>query len=326
MRKIMLLIVTVLASAGVALADGVDKQSYTFANHDGQELVLDYYSASDEVQPCLVYVFGGAFLTGSRHEPTIIPVYEYFAQQGWKVVAIDYRLGLKPLVEEPDVERGILELRSMLVDAVDMATEDLVAATNYLLKHAKELAINPKQIVVLGSSAGAITACQTEYAICNGWDVAASLPDDFNYAGVISMAGAILTSERRVKWQNEPCPIMMLHGNADKNVPYDKISLFGVRMFGSQKLAASLDKINAPYWFYDANNVGHSLSWRPMFDLRPEMLRFMNQMAVEGQNLQIHQTVDDLALEELPHKLSLKDFIEANTSVEPTAESAAEMN
>lgn len=311
MKRFILLITTLMLVLSASALE-IEKQTLHFATHQGTELMLDYYSASDEVQPCLIYVFGGAFLTGTRHEPTVIPVYEYFVEQGWKVVAIDYRLGLKPLVDEPDVERSMFDLRRMLIDAVDVATEDLIAATNYLLKNASQLAINTEQIVVLGSSAGAVTACQAEYAICNDWEVAKVLPDGFNYAGVISMAGAIMTSERRLVWKSEPCPIMMFHGNADSNVPYEKISLLGTRMFGSKKIADSLDKIGGSYWFYGANNVAHSLASTPMYSLRPQMMEFVERMAFGGEKLQIFSWQNDISLEERPHDFSLGDFIRAN--------------
>ncbi len=320
-----------MATALVAFAGSaaeIVKKTYTFATHQGQDLLLDYYSASDEEQPCLIFVFGGAFLTGSRQEPEQISVYEYFVEQGWKVAAIDYRLGLKPLVDEPNVDRNILDIRRMLIDAVDVATEDLLSATAYLVRNAKSLAINPKQIVVLGSSAGAITACQAEYAISNGWDVARRVPANFNYAGIISMAGAIMESSRKLEWAKEPCPIMMFHGNSDTNVPYEKISLFGARMFGSKAIAESLQQAGAPYWFYAANNVGHSLSWKPMYFMREDMLEFANRMAFGDEKLQYFEWVDDLSLEQRRHDFKLTDFIKANfaPSVEHTAETAAELN
>ena len=327
MKRFILLIATALVALNISAAE-IEKKTYTFATNGGVDLYLDYYSASEEEQPCLIFVFGGAFLTGSRAEPEQISVYEYFVEQGWKVAAIDYRLGLKPLVDEPNVDRNIFDIRRMLIDAVDVATEDLLSATAYLVRNAKSLAINPKQIVVLGSSAGAITACQAEYAISNGWDVARRLPANFNYAGIISMAGAIMDDGRQLEWAKEPCPIMMFHGNSDTNVPYEKISLLGTRMFGSKVIAESLQQMGAPYWFYAANNVGHSLSWKPMYFQRDDMLEFANRMAFGDERLQYFEWVDDLSLEQQRHDFKLTDFIKANfaPSVEHTAESAAELN
>jgi hypothetical protein len=113
-----------------------------------------------------------------------VEVYEYFARNGWKVVAIDYRLGLKPLIEEPDVKRSLFDFRAMLVDAIDVATEDLLEATAYLVANSSVLGIDPEKIVTLGASAGAITVCQAEWALCNSHPMSAVLPANFDYAGL----------------------------------------------------------------------------------------------------------------------------------------------
>lgn len=311
MKKIFLCIVTLLCAMGLRAQD-VKVETYTFAHRGEVPLLLDVYSTSTEVQPCLLYVFGGAFVTGQRAEKEVVEVYEYFARKGWKVVAIDYRLGLKPLIDEPEVERSLLDFRAMLVDAIAMATEDLVEATAFIVSNADTLGIDSTRIVTLGSSAGAIAVCQAEWAICNSEPVAALLPADFNYAGVMSMAGAVCAKGRKLEWRREPCPMMLFHGNADRNVPYGRQSLFGVSLFGSCSIAESLREAGAPYWFYDANNMDHNLSWRPMYFLRPEMEMFAERMAFGGERLQIEQKVNDRNLPEREQNFGLKDYIEAN--------------
>lgn len=310
-KRVFFLFLALVATLSIR-AEEISKTTYTFAHKESKPLLMDLYSASEQVQPCLVYVFGGAFVTGSRAEPTVIEVYEYFVRRGWKVVAIDYRLGLKPLIDNPDEERSLLDFRSMLVDAINWAAEDLIDATAYLLSNAETLGIDPTKIVTLGSSAGAIAAVQAEWAICNSQPIANVLPEDFNYAGVISMAGAICAKGRKLEWEKSPCPIMLFHGNADRNVPYGKQSLFGVTLFGSEVIAASLDKLDSPYWFYDANNVDHNLSWRPMYVLRDEMEKFTEQMVFGGKRVKIHQWVDDVDLPEVEHDFGMKVYIETN--------------
>ena len=50
-----------------------------------------------------------------------------------------------------------------------MAVEDAIEAVAYLLDHAKELKVNKDYIVMVGSSAGAITSLQMDYVLCNGY-------------------------------------------------------------------------------------------------------------------------------------------------------------
>lgn len=307
--------VALLLLAFVASAQEVERTTYTFAHRGEQTLCLDLYATpqADSLQPCLVYVFGGAFLAGSRAEPTVIEVYEYFARRGWKVAAIDYRLGLKPLVDNPEGDYGVLDIRRMLIEAVDMATEDVLEATAYLVANAEQLGVDSGRIVTLGSSAGAIAVSQAEYAICNGQEAASLLPEGWNYAGVISMAGAIL-ERGRLEWKQKPCPMMLFHGDADSNVPYDKVSLFGVSLHGSEHIYRSLDRIDSPCWFYDVRNMGHSYSWRPMYLQRSEMEAFAERMAFGGEQLVVRQVVDDRSIEPCKKNFWLMDYMKSNFS------------
>lgn len=311
-KQILLCAMALLLVAESVVGQVVEKKTHTYAHRGERAMYLDIYSTNQSVEPCLLYIFGGAFLAGQRAEEEVVEVYEYFAQRGWKVVAIDYRLGLLPLLEEPEVERGLLDFRAMLINAIDIATEDLVEATAYLVSNAETLGIDPAKIVTLGSSAGAITALQAEWSICNSKPVASLLPADFNYAGVVAMAGAICAKGRKLEWQQAPCPMLLFHGDADRNVPYDKQSLFGVSLFGSEVIAESLRELESPYWFYDAENMDHNLSWRPMYFLRPEIEMFAQRMVFGGERLLIHQRVNDTSLPEAEDNYGLGDYIEAN--------------
>lgn len=83
------------------------------------------------------------------------------------------------------------------ITTLAMATGDLYDATAYVCDHASAWSVDKTRIVASGSSAGAITVLMGEYGICNGHPLARQkLPQDFNYAGVISYAGAILTRRK----------------------------------------------------------------------------------------------------------------------------------
>ena len=116
------------------------------------------------------------------------------------MITIDYRLGLKGV-------RGVTqtEFAGLLDKAIRMAVADLFSATEYLVKNGKSMGIDPDNIVVTGSSAGAITVQQAEWVLCNraasgrpgralssglcNYDhVADGLPKDSNYKGVMAFA------------------------------------------------------------------------------------------------------------------------------------------
>jgi predicted esterase len=208
----------------------------------------------------------------------------------------------------------------MLMNAVDVATEDLLEATAYLVSNAEQLRINPEQIVTMGSSAGAITVCQAEWAICNGHSAAAVLPVDFNYAGVISMAGAVMGKGRKLRWERTPCPILLCHGNADKNVPYGRQSLFGVSLFGSEAIAKSLAKQGVSYWFHDVCYRGHSISWRPMWEQRDMIESFLVREALGKERKTVHLRVEDPSLPKVKTNFGMMTYIKSNFAKRDTSE------
>lgn len=97
------------------------------------------------------------------------------------VVSTDYRTQLKDI--DKSEYSDLQGFSSALQQAITCAVEDFGDATNYIIEHSVEWQINPAQIIACGSSAGAITALQAEYEICNQTAFADRLPANFNYAG-----------------------------------------------------------------------------------------------------------------------------------------------
>ena len=67
MKKITTTLFLVFALSLSLRAQSVDCKTYTYTHRGDVALQMDVYKNSSEVQPCLVYVFGGAFLAGSRN-------------------------------------------------------------------------------------------------------------------------------------------------------------------------------------------------------------------------------------------------------------------
>ena len=142
-----------------------------------------------------------------------------------------------------------------------MATEDAISAIAYLLEHAKELKVNKDYIVMIGSSAGAITSLQTDYALCNGYLNSNILPKDFRLAGVVSYAGAIFSHEGKIQYRNhEPAPTMMYHGMRDNLVSYKGISFMNVGFYGTDALVKRFVKYQYPYFARRFEDYGHSVA------------------------------------------------------------------
>ena len=94
MKRIILIVVSAILAVSTF---AVNKNTYTFAEKDGQELKLDVYMPEDSLaeHPCLVFAFGGGFKMGARDEASYQNFLTEMAENGIVGVSIDYRLGLK---------------------------------------------------------------------------------------------------------------------------------------------------------------------------------------------------------------------------------------
>jgi acetyl esterase/lipase len=210
-------LISLKAEEPVITPDG----TYMFERRDTCDLFLDVYNPAkgsqtmlmDKEKPTIIFMFGGGFIAGERNNKSYSKWFNEMKNDGYRIVSIDYRLGLKG-----SKKVGIAQV-NVLDKAIHMAVEDLFSATNFMIENAESLGINPENIVISGSSAGAITVMQAEYEVCNKTSWAEVLPEGFNYTGVMSFAGAILSREGKVDYRNRPCPTLMLHGTADGLVP-----------------------------------------------------------------------------------------------------------
>ena len=311
MKKYLFAIIALFIAVSTMASTG-DKQTYLYAVKGADSLYLDHYISPVAGQrPCMVLVFGGGFVRGNRDSETYLPYFKFLNDNGFDVFSIDYRLGLKPLTTM-EGSPSIRETIGLLNGAVNMAVEDLFSATLFIIENAERWQIDTEKIVTSGSSAGAITVLQAENAICNRTPSAAVLPQGFNYAGVISYAGAIFTVNGKPEWKNKPTPIMFFHGSADAQVPYDKATMLGIGFFGSKHLAKEFNDNKWPYWFYDIEYHTHSIAVLPMFDNQREILTFLNDFVIKKRPLCITTSVSDGEQPKRNTKFKVMDYIDAN--------------
>ena len=294
-----------------AEAAAPQKQTHLFAVKGTDSLYLDHYvSPVAGERGCMMFVFGGGFVGGNRDSDMYLPYFEFLTENGYDVVSLDYRLGLKALktISDPSTKDMIV----LLNNAVNMAVEDLFSATLYVLDNAKEWQIDTKKIVTSGSSAGAITVLQAENAICNRTPSASVLPSGFRYAGVLSYAGAIFTLKGAPKWALDPAPIMFFHGSADRQVPYDKATLLGIGFYGPKSLTKEFEKQAWPYWFYDIAYHSHAIAGLPMHENHNEILTFLREYVEKRRPLMLHTSVSDGNLPKCDTNFKVMDYLEAN--------------
>ncbi|MBQ3245652.1 MAG: alpha/beta hydrolase [Bacteroidales bacterium] len=205
-------------------------------------------------KPAVIFMFGGGFIQGTRDDRSYHSWFRMMTENGYRVISIDYRLGLKG-----STKVGVAQV-NVLDKAIHMAVEDLFSATNFIIENADQLDVDPSNIVISGSSAGAISVMQAEYEIANRTSWASVLPEGFNYAGVMSFSGAILSREGKVDYATAPCPTLMLHGTSDKLVPYKQIKLFNLGFFGGGKLVERFKKFGYSYNMFHFIDYGHEIA------------------------------------------------------------------
>ncbi|MBP3562907.1 MAG: alpha/beta hydrolase [Bacteroidales bacterium] len=250
------------AAADAQTAKITPDGTYMYERRDTCDLFLDVYDPADGSEttymgiekPTVLFMFGGGFIQGTRDDKSYNSWFRMLTENGYRVVSIDYRLGLKG-----STKVGIAQV-NVLDKAIHMAVEDLFSATNFILDNADQFGVSADNIVISGSSAGAIAAMQAEYEVANRTAWASVLPEGFNYAGVMSFSGAILSREGLVDYKSAPCPTLMLHGTSDKLVPYRQIKVFKLGFFGGGKLVKRFQKFGYNYNMYHFMDYGHEVA------------------------------------------------------------------
>lgn len=191
---------------------------------------MDLYFPTDSniMVPLVINIHGGAWAHGVKESQR---GFGSFFKNGWAVANIEYRMA--PTAPAP------------------AAIEDVRCALMYLIRHAKELRIDTKRIVMMGGSAGGHLAMMAAFLggdrtfDSNCPDVSAvQIAAVVNKYGVADLSGAekLMKSKSGRSWLGEKIgdeqfirsispisyvnkmspPVFIVHGDADPTVPYQQ--------------------------------------------------------------------------------------------------------
>lgn len=287
-------------------ANALEKQTLLYSTKGDEALYLDLYQV-DNPKGCVIYAFGGGFYQGARDEERFIPYFQFLNQEGYTVASISYRLGLKNITKDISPT----QYAPTLINTIENATEDLLSATLFVLEHADEWGIDKSKIIASGSSSGAIISLQAAYEISIQSKLSSILPENFNYAGIMSFAGAILSVGSIPIWQRPPCPLLLFHGDADTYVPFNSVGILCTNLYGSNYIVNQIKSLNTPYYFYYPENVDHDMASLPLSNYHEEIAYFLHEYIEQGRRLQITYKIEDLELPEKPDKYTLMDFVKS---------------
>lgn len=292
MKKLLLALLLALA-VGPLAAQQVE--THAFVQRDST-LYLDVHRPATPRadRACVVSLFGGGFVSGSRGDELQREIAPLLTERGFTVVCIDYRLGLKDSAMVAQ-NSGLLHMQDLFQYCIDIAVEDCAAACAWVVDHADRLGIDPSRIILTGSSAGAITVLMTDFCRANAMPQAAALPRRWRPAAVVPYAGALLCRRGELAYNTPPAPTMMLHGMKDKVVAYKKMApLVSRNLYGSHRVAKVMAKQGIAHWIVRFPGVGHEVAtWLPgSVDL---FCAFVNQ-ALDGRITTLDATMTDSKL------------------------------
>jgi len=310
----------------VSIAKGVEKSTFIYSIKGQDTLRLDKYDLKEieGKKPCVLFVFGGGFVGGVRNNPNQLPYFEYLTQQGYVVVSIDYRLGVKKAQETGKINFNTtpVELFSIFQQSVDMAVEDLFDATHYILQQSEIWNINSEMIIASGSSAGALTVLHAEYELCNESQLSQKLPSSFNYAGIISFAGGIF-HQQELTWKRQPAPTLFFHGDADSHVPYEKLHIadevlqMDFRITGGKGLFDLFSANGYSAYLYTEVNAAHEISESAIVDNLDETALFLNRFVKAKKPLILETISKDTEKPEVNKTFDVFDYLKSNGMVLP---------
>ncbi|MFT6500075.1 MAG: poly(3-hydroxybutyrate) depolymerase [Crocinitomicaceae bacterium] len=256
----------------VTITNGVQFGSNTTWTGANMDLTMDIYEPTGDTEterPLIIWAHGGSFIAGSREDGDVVALATAFAKKGFVCVSIDYRTGMFPIDSVNAVK------------AVVRATQDMKGSIRFFYEdkqNSNTYKIDTNNIIIGGSSAGAVTAlhlayldkdCEVEQYISNadlnamgGLEGTSGSPGySTNVHAVINLCGALAS----YGWM-EPgdVPFCSLHGDDDGTVPYytDVAVVAGfnvIQLDGSRILNEQANAIGIQNNFYTHYGAGHAV-------------------------------------------------------------------
>ncbi|MGB4204084.1 MAG: alpha/beta hydrolase [Bacteroidales bacterium] len=252
-------------------------------------LSMDIYEPKNDnvmKRPLVVLLHAGAFIVGDKRDELVSKLAQEYAQRGFVVASINYRLGYIFLPG----------MYSNLERAMYSAVQDVRAALRYLSYNSEVYRIDPDLVFIGGNSAGGFLSLFTAFMDDTEiWQSVAGsairmqpdlgcldcstneLKGPFNIKGVINMWGGV--HDLDIIKPEDKIPVLSIHGDLDQVVaygydfPFTNVSprvssFFSKKMYGSASIDEYAASIGLNHTLYTFSGLGHE----PHFDENNQLI------------------------------------------------------
>ncbi len=241
----LILILPLSTLSGIPFTKSVSYKEVTQTN---LKLFIWENSQGDSVKPAILFIHGGGWNNGNPLSAEKL-FSDYFLNEGFVCASVGYRC------------------REWQNSTVADATKDVRSAYLAFLKLAPELHFDPKHVIVAGSSAGGHLACMVASGEGLGepeedkWErplpmalllfnpVSDTTDDGYGGSKRFGSTQECLRFSPRQLLKVGSSPTFLVHGDADKTVPYKNALSY----------AARLKELGIPYEFMTIEGGGHAL-------------------------------------------------------------------
>lgn len=265
----------------------VNKSTHRYAKKSGEKLELDVYQPKGDTATnrlALIWMHGGGFAGGSRENEGEVDLMKLAAKKGYVAVSISYRLtrkGKSFSCDAPRIEK---------METFRLASMDLWDAVYYMFQRSDSFRINPKGLIIGGSSAGAEGILNAAYM--KDWLYEGpSKYDSIQPAALFSLAGAMI--DVRYINENNAIPAVFFHGTDDNLVPYATAphhyckpkDIGYIWLDGSKTITERLKALKSSYLLYTFEEARHEIANIP-FDRMDAVFRFLNDIVLKEKIIQ----------------------------------------
>ena len=244
-----------------------------------RELLLDVYEPIDAPpgRPAVVMIHGGGFKGGTREDMNMVEFSQHFAQRGFVVVSIDYRVvsdrGTLPQAWEDVVAAsGVTPEQQEQGYALYAAARDAKAAVRWFTANADTYQLNTDHVTAIGGSAGSYLAIvlgvtnpgdfRDELTVADdptldttNLDAGSDVHTIIDHWGGVTHMEILELIDGMSRFDASDAPVSIVHGKADTTVPYVE----------AEKLRDAYIATGAPFAFHALGATGHG-AWGATVD------------------------------------------------------------